>query len=105
MNILETITAKSIALAATAGDPAAKEIMAESGRRLGQALAVMIDLLNPEKIIIGSIFQRSEELLRPEMEKVIEQETLEQNRAACQILPAELGDTIGDIAALSVALY
>ena len=102
---LEKITAKSIALAAASGDPAAKEIMAESGRRLGQALAVMIDLLNPERIIIGSIFQRSEELLRTEMEKVIEQETLEQNRAACQILPAELGDTIGDIAALSVALY
>ena len=79
--------------------------MAESGRRLGQALAIFIDLLNPEKIIIGSIFQRSEELLRPEMEKVIEQETLEQNRTTCKILPAELGDTIGDIAALSVALY
>ena len=102
---LETVTAKSIALAAASGDPAAKEIMAESGRRLGQALAVMIDLLNPERIVIGSIFQRSEDLLRPEMEKVIEQETLAQNRAACQILPAELGDAIGDIAALSVALY
>lgn len=104
-NDLEKITAKSIALAAAAGDPAAKEIMAESGRRLGQALAIFIDLLNPEKIIIGSIFQRSEELLRPEMEKVIEQETLGQNRTTCKILPAELGDTIGDIAALSVALY
>ena len=79
--------------------------MAESGRRLGQALAGMIDLLNPERIIIGSIFQRSEDLLRPEMEKVIERETLVQNRAACKILPAELGDAIGDIAALSVALY
>ena len=64
----------------------------------------MIDLLNPERIIIGSIFQRSEDLLRPEMEKVIEQETLAQNRATCQILPAELGDAIGDIAALSVAM-
>lgn len=104
-NDLEKITAKSIAIAAAAGDPAAKEIMAESGRRLGQALSVMIDLLNPEKIVIGSIFQRSEELLRTEMEKVIEQETLTQNRAACQILPAELGDAIGDIAALSVALH
>ena len=64
----------------------------------------MIDLLNPERIIIGSIFQRSEDLLRPEMEKVIEQETLAQNRAVCRILPAELGDAIGDIAALSVAM-
>lgn len=101
---LEKITAKTIALYAASGDPAAKEIMTESGRRLGQALAVMIDLLNPERIVIGSIFQRCEDLLRQEMEKVIGQEALLQNRSVCKIVPAELGDAIGDIAALSAAL-
>ena len=101
---LKEITAKKIALAAANGDPAAKNIMAESGRRLGQALAVMIDLLNPEMIVIGSIFQRSESLLRPEMGKILELETLAKNRVSCRIVPAELADTIGDIASLSVAL-
>ena len=101
---LKNITAKSIADAANAGDETAIAIYAESGRRLGYGLSILIDLLNLEKIVIGSIFQRSENLLRPAMEEVIRKETLPQSREICQILPAELGDNIGDIAALSVAL-
>ena len=101
---LDSITAKSIADAANAGDPDAIAIYAESGRRLGYGLSILIDLLNLEKIVIGSIFQRSENLLRPAMEKVIAEETLTQSRNICQILPAELKENIGDIAALSVAL-
>lgn len=101
---LDSITAKSIAEAADAGDPDAIAVYAESGRRLGYGLSILIDLLNLEKIIIGSVFQRSENLLRPAMEKVIEAEALTQSRLACKILPAELKENIGDIAALSVAL-
>lgn len=100
---LPSITAKTIALAAAAGDKIAQDVMAESGRRLGYGLAILIDLLNPERIVIGSIFQRSEALLRPAMEQVLQQETLAQNRRICKIVPAELGDAVGDIAALSVA--
>lgn len=101
---LPSISAKSIAIAANAGDPAAIAIYAESGRRLGYGLSILIDLLNLEKIVIGSVFQRCEHLLRPAMEEVIARETLTQSREICQILPAELQENIGDIAALSVAL-
>ena len=61
-------------------------------------------MLNLEKIVIGSVFARSENLLRPAMEEVIAREALPQSRKICRILPAELGENIGDIAALSVAL-
>ena len=101
---LEKITAKSIAEAALAGDESAKAVYAESGRRLGYGLAVLIDILNLERIVIGSIFQRSESLLRPAMESVLKEETLPLSLAQCKIVPSELGDSIGDIAALSVAL-
>ena len=101
---LPFITAKSIAQAADAGDPGAIAVYAESGRKLGFGLAILIDLLNLEKIVIGSVFQRSEHLLRPEMERVLQLEALPHSLKTCQILPAKLGDNIGDIAALSVAL-
>ena len=101
---LKNITAKSVADAANAGDPVAIAVYAESGRRLGYGLSILIDLLNLEKIVIGSVFARSENLLRPAMEEVIAQEALPQSRAICKILPAELGENIGDIAALSVAM-
>ncbi len=100
---IDLITAKSIAEAANNGDPGAIEVYAESGRRLGYGLSILIDLLNLEKIVIGSVFQRSENLLRPEMERVLKEETLALSLSACQIVPAALGDSIGDIAALSVA--
>ena len=71
---------------------------------LGKGLSVLIDILNPEMIVLGSIFQRSEELLRDEMTKVIEKETLAHSRNASKIVPAELRDSLGDVAALCVAV-
>lgn len=102
---LDKITAKSIAEAAYAGDAAARSIYEESGRRLGFGLSILIDILNLERIVIGSVFQRSEDLLRPAMEKVLQEEALPLSLARCKVVPAELGENIGDIAALSVADY
>ena len=64
---------------------------------------MLIDILNPEKIVIGSVFERSEELLRDKMERVIKAETLSYAGEVCEIVPAKLGDSIGDWAAIAVA--
>ena len=64
----------------------------------------MIDMLNPEAIVIGSVFARSEDLLREHAERVILDEALPQNSRVCRLLPAALGEKIGDIAALTVAV-
>ena len=101
---IASITAKDIANAANSGDASARAIFEESGRRLGAGLSILIDLLNLERIVIGSIFQRCEHLLRPSMEEVLKQETLPQSLAKCSIVPAALGENIGDVAALSVAI-
>jgi glucokinase len=101
----ESLNAKTVAEAAVRGDPAAEEIFRISGHYLGMGLALLIDLLNPERIIIGSIFARSYGLLWPEAEKAIKAEALKISRDACEILPSALGDEIGDYASLSVALY
>lgn len=98
----EKITAKSLADAARAGDGLAKEVYEISGEKLGFGLSILIDILALEKIVIGSIFQRCEDLLRPSMERVINKEVLSQN-LNCKIVAAELGDDIGDYAALAVA--
>ena len=61
------ITAKAIAEAASKGDETALEIYKICGEYLGKGLSVIIDLLNPEKIVIGSIFSRSGDLLKESM--------------------------------------
>ncbi len=100
---LDGITAKSIAKAADDGHGDAKEVYRLSGEMLGKGLSILIDVLNPERIVIGSVFQRSEALLREAMETVLRRECLSYAREACRIVPAALTEQIGDYAALSVA--
>lgn len=101
----ENAAAKDIADAAFAGDKLALKIMNISADYLGRGLAVLIDVLNPQRIIIGSIFTRCEKLFRMEMEKTLKQECLEQTLSVCKIVPAGLGEKTGDYAALSIAHY
>lgn len=56
---LEGLTAQAIAQAAEEGDPLAREVYACSGQQLGGALALLVDLLNPEAVVIGSIYALS----------------------------------------------
>ena len=101
---LESISAKSLAMAADAGDATALRVWQIVSEKLGASLSLLIDLLNPERIVIGSIFERAGHLLRDGLEQVILQEALSQSARVCQILPAELGDEIGDYAAIAVAM-
>lgn len=105
IGMLDGLTAKAVADAARAGDGLAREIYGICGRYLGKGLSIIIDILNPEVIVIGSIFARSRDLLWPWALEVIERESLVYTRNACKVVPASLGEKIGDYAALSVAEY
>jgi hypothetical protein len=100
---LDNITAKLLCDYARMGEETALSVYRKSGEMLGKSLAILVDLLNPERIIIGSIFARAEDLLRPHMEKTLKEEAIGISLEKCQILPALLGDEIGDYAALAVA--
>lgn len=100
---LDGITARSVAEAAYGGDETALEIYGICGEYLGRGLAVIIDILNPEAVVIGSIYQRSSSLLQQKTEQYLKAEALSQAVSVCRILPAALGDSIGDYAALGVA--
>ena len=101
---LEYVTAKSTAEAAMQGDPTAIEVYERCGYYLGRAAGILIDLLNLDAIVLGSIFPRAEGLLRHKMEETIRRECLPLNGRHCRILCAELGEQIGNIAALTVAM-
>ena len=100
---LDLLTAKLLAEQARLGDETAREVFRISGEMLGRGLAVLLDVLNPQMIIIGSVFARSEDLLRPYMEETLRKEALSRNYADCTIVPSSLGEQIGDYAALAVA--
>lgn len=100
----EEVTAKTIAEAAGAGDETAKEVYRISGEHLGKGLSVLIDTLNPEVIVIGSIFARCRELLWDAAAKWIQEEALSVAASCCRVVPAALSENIGDYAAVATAL-
>jgi len=100
----QDVTAKSIAEAAMKGDETARKVYEICGEYLGKGLAVLIDILNPQRIVIGSVFARSGHLMRDAMERAIREEALKEAAVCCEVVPAALGEEIGDYAAIATAL-
>lgn len=100
----EDVTVPELAQLARDGDPEALAVFDECGKRLGQGLALLLDILNPDVIVIGALAVRLGELVLAPARRVMKQEALPGAYAACRVLPAALGEQIGDIAALCAAI-
>ncbi|XOV91651.1 MAG: ROK family protein [Bacteroidota bacterium] len=100
---LEKLTAKTVAEQARLGDPVAIDVYETCGYYLGKGLALLIDILNPELIILGSMYARTKDLLDSAMWRAIEEEAIVTSKNSCKIVPAGLGEQIGDLSALSLA--
>ena len=101
----ERITAADVGHGALEGDELCLEILSGSGSYLGRGLAILVDILNLELIVIGSIFARCEKFLRPAMEAALQQEARSETLDCCRIVPAALGEKIGLYASLCVAYH
>lgn len=90
---------------AQAGDKDALSLFDIVGEKLGHALSILTDTLNPERIVIGSVFQRAEAFIRPAMERALKKEALFHAHKNLTVLPAETKESLGDYAAIMTALY
>ena len=86
------------------GSPFSRSVFDRSAYYLGRGLALLIDILNPECIVIGSIYERCEALFKEKVEAVIREECFTESVNLCKIEKSKLSDNIGDYAALSVAM-
>jgi glucokinase len=86
------------------GDEDALAIATEAGMWMGRGLALLIDALNPQVIVLGSLAVLLGERVLAPMRQVIAKEALPQAAAACEIVPSVLGLQIGDVASLMAAL-
>ena len=97
------LTAKEIFARVRAGDADCTEVFRESAEKLATILAFTIDILNPEVIALGGVFMRNADLFMPIVDPILAREALPLARSVCRIVPAALGESIGDYAALAVA--
>ncbi|HZB89104.1 MAG TPA: ROK family protein [Terracidiphilus sp.] len=95
---------RSLVEAMLAGDADALEVAAAAGKWMGRGLALLIDALNPQLIVFGSLGVALGERVLGPARAVIAEEALPQAAAACALVPSALGARIGDVAALMAAL-
>ncbi|PVZ86638.1 transcriptional regulator [Serratia sp. S1B] len=70
------LTVESLCDAALAGDQLAKDIILGVGHSVGRIVAIMVNLFNPEKILVGSPLNRAAEILYPAIVSCIRQQSL-----------------------------
>jgi glucokinase len=97
------LTTREIFERVRSGDADCLEVFRESAEKLATILAFTVDILNPEVIALGGVFMRNADLFMEIVEPILEREALPLALKACRIVPAELGENIGDYAALAVA--
>lgn len=93
------ITPYMVAKAAEAGDPVAKRIFEIVGEYIGIGLTSVINLLNPEKVIIGGGVAEAGDLLLNPIRKTIKERAMVVAGSAVEIVPAQLGNSAGVIGA------
>ncbi len=87
-----------------ADDTEALAVAAEAGKWMGRGMALLVDTLNPQMIVLGSLAVALGERVLAPARQALAEEALPQAAAACEIVPARLGKQIGDVASLMAAI-
>lgn len=95
----EAITPAVVCKAAQEGDVVAKRIFTVMGEYLGIGLSGVVNLLNPEKIVVGGGVADAGELLFDPLRKTLKERAMPIQGAAVEVVPAQLGNTAGIIGA------
>jgi len=96
--------ARILELAADAGDRAADEVLRRAGRYLGAGLTNLVDVFNPELIVIGGSLRKLGERYIGTAKAIVAAEAFPQSYADLRIVEAELGDEAQAIGAALVAV-
>jgi glucokinase len=100
----ERVTAKLVAEAADKGDAEAQELLAEAMSYLGVGMANLVNLFNPELIVIGGGLTNMGEGLFGPVRRTIERRAFFAAAQAARVVPAQLGDDVGVLGAVAVAM-
>jgi len=100
----QPITSETALEAARQGDQAAREVWRETGHYLGLGIANLVQVLNPQVVVIGTIAVHARELLLRPTRRSAREHTWPRAWKAVRIVPAKLGSKVGDLAALCCAL-
>jgi len=99
---LELITAETVVEAARQNDVAAREIVDETARYMAIGLGNIVNIINPEIIVIGTILVKAKDLLLGPIRHYLRDETWERVYDTVRVVPAGLGNAVGDLSSIAV---
>ncbi len=101
---VENITAKTVGEAAAAGDILAREIIDKTGEYLGIGVANLINVINPDTVVIGGGVSNMGELLLAPLRRAAERRAIKAAFQKVRIVKAELGSEAGLVGAVCLVL-
>ncbi|GAA5645349.1 MULTISPECIES: sugar metabolism global transcriptional regulator Mlc [Vibrio] len=72
----EELSIEDICTAAAQGDPLCVDVIEKLGRYLGSAIAIVINLFNPEKVLIGGVINQAKDILYPAINQCIQEQSM-----------------------------
>jgi glucokinase len=100
----ENVTGPLVTRAAFEGDPVAQHVFAEVGRRLGEGIAGLINILDPDMVVVGGgVITAGEMLLEPARQAARWAVEAPDHRPEVPIVAAALGNDAGAVGAADLA--
>jgi len=96
------LTPATIAEAANSGDAVAIEVFEETGYYLGVTVANLINILNPQMVVVGGGIAQSGELIMAPIRRAAYACAIRSLSRTCQIVPSALGDNAGIMGAVAL---
>jgi len=100
----QEITGALVTELAHDGDPAARDVIALIGMRLGVGIANLVNIFNPDVVVVGGGVMAAGELLLGPARQVVAQRALEPSRSHVRVAPARFGAESGMLGAAALAL-
>ncbi|WP_458984738.1 ROK family transcriptional regulator [Pontibacter sp. CAU 1760] len=101
---LEQLEPKLIIAAANEGDQYAINILAEAGRHLGKGIAILIQLFNPELIILSGIIAEAKQYITIPIQQSVNTYCMTQLRESTSIAVSDLGKDAGILGSVATVM-
>ena len=101
---IEAIRSEEVLEAAKSADPLALDLVKEISFYMGWGIANLVNIINPEIVLIGTIAVAAGDLLLDPIRRTVLEMSMQRPGGIVKIMPAQLGQQIGDLAAISLVV-
>jgi glucokinase len=103
LSAVESVSARDVAIAARAGDPLAREIWDETTAMLGRVVAVVVNVFEPELVVLGGGVTRAGDMLLDPVRRAALAQAMPPAAAAARVELSRRGPQVGVLGAAAIA--